>query len=60
VSGAPRHLGAQQRRALQLLPQEAWIVDYVDQRGRRHIKTFPKKKAADPTMRAARSALGEC
>jgi integrase len=28
-------------------PQEAWIVDYVDQRGKRHIKTFQKKKAAD-------------
>jgi integrase len=28
-------------------PQEAWIVDYVDQRGQRHIKTFAKKKQAD-------------
>jgi integrase len=28
-------------------PQEAWIVDYVDQHGKRHIKTFSKKKAAD-------------
>jgi integrase len=28
-------------------PQEAWIVDYVDQRGKRHIKTFSKKKDAD-------------
>ena len=27
--------------------QEAWIVDYVDQKGRRHIKTFAKKKVAD-------------
>src|SRR5467141_4652890 len=27
--------------------QEAWIVDYVDQHGKRHIKTFSKKKDAD-------------
>jgi integrase len=26
---------------------ETWIVDYVDQKGKRHIKTFAKKKAAD-------------
>jgi integrase len=28
-------------------PQEAWIVDYVDQHGKRHIKTFKRKKEAD-------------
>jgi integrase len=28
-------------------PQEAWVVDYVDQHGARHIKTFAKKKPAD-------------
>jgi integrase len=27
--------------------REAWIVDYVDQRGERHIETYTKKKAAD-------------
>jgi integrase len=27
--------------------KEAWIVDYVDQRGERHIKTFERKKDAD-------------
>src|SRR5712664_2640639 len=27
--------------------QEAWVVDYVDQKDKRHIKTFSKKKAAD-------------
>jgi integrase len=27
--------------------KEAWIVDYTDQAGKRHIKTFAKKKAAD-------------
>ena len=28
-------------------PKEAWIVDYVDQHGDRHIKTFAKKRDAD-------------
>ena len=27
--------------------KEAWIVDYVDQVGDRHIETFKKKKQAD-------------
>jgi hypothetical protein len=27
--------------------KEAWIVDYVDQAGKRHIKTFERKKEAD-------------
>jgi integrase len=27
--------------------KEAWIVDYVDQAGKRRLKTFAKKKAAD-------------
>jgi integrase len=27
--------------------QEGWVVDYVDQHRKRHIKTFTKKKAAD-------------
>lgn len=27
--------------------REAWIVDYVDQEGERHIETFAKKKDAD-------------
>jgi integrase len=27
--------------------KEAWIVDYVDQKGKRHLKTFDKKKQAD-------------
>jgi integrase len=26
---------------------EAWVVDYVDQRGHRHIKTFGRRKDAD-------------
>jgi integrase len=28
-------------------PKEAWVVDYVDQQGDRHIKTFAKKRDAD-------------
>jgi integrase len=28
-------------------PREAWVVDYVDQHGRRHIQTFERKKDAD-------------
>ncbi len=27
--------------------KEAWVADYVDQAGRRHIKTFDRKKDAD-------------
>ena len=27
--------------------KEAWVVDYVDQAGTRHLRTFKKKKAAD-------------
>jgi integrase len=27
--------------------KKAWVVDYVDQHGRRHIKTFQQKKRAD-------------
>ena len=27
--------------------KEAWVVDYVDQHGERHIKTFTKKHDAD-------------
>jgi integrase len=28
-------------------PKEAWVVDYVDQRGERHLKTFARKRDAD-------------
>jgi integrase len=28
-------------------PREAWVVDYVDQHGDRHIKTFARKRDAD-------------
>ena len=36
-------VGVTQRRE----PKEAWIVDYRDQHGARHIKTFAKKRDAD-------------
>jgi integrase len=29
------------------LKKEAWVVDYVDQHGKRHLKTFERKKEAD-------------
>ena len=29
--------------------KEAWIVDYSDQQGERHIQTFERKKEADDT-----------
>jgi integrase len=28
-------------------PKEAWVVDYIDQHGDRHLKTFAKKRDAD-------------
>jgi integrase len=28
-------------------PREAWVVDYVDQHGDRHLKTFAKKRDAE-------------
>jgi integrase len=34
--------------------KEAWIVDYADQDGERHIRTFDKKKNADAFHSAAR------
>jgi integrase len=27
--------------------KEAWVVDYTDQHGKRHLKTFPRKKPAE-------------
>ena len=27
--------------------KEAWVVDYFDQHGKRHLKTFPRKKPAE-------------
>jgi integrase len=29
------------------IAKEAWVVDYVDQKGKRHIETFARKKDAD-------------
>jgi integrase len=35
----------------------AWIADYFDQDGKRHIKTFPTKKAADAWLVGTRSEV---
>src|SRR5258708_3639629 len=39
--------------------KEAWIVDYADQHGNRHIKTFAKKKLADAFCRKASLEVSE-
>jgi integrase len=40
-------------------PQEAWIVDYVDQAGKRHIETFARKKAADDRHAEVKVEVGK-
>lgn len=35
-------------------PKTAWIADYLDQGGKRHLKTFESKKAADSWLTATR------
>jgi len=35
-------------------PKTAWIADYKDQAGKRHIKTFQSRKAADAWLVEAR------
>jgi integrase len=39
--------------------KEAWIVDYTDQNGRRHLKTFDKKKQADAFATTAKVQVRE-
>jgi integrase len=39
--------------------KQAWIVDYVDGKGERHIKTFEKKKEADAYSATARVEVRE-
>jgi integrase len=39
--------------------REAWIADYVDQHGARHLKTFRTKKAADAWVVTARHEIRE-
>ena len=34
--------------------KQAWIVDYVDQHGKRHIRTFERKKEADAYQASVR------
>jgi integrase len=35
--------------------REAWVVDYVDQTGKRRLKTFKKKKEADGNQSSVRN-----
>ena len=39
--------------------KEAWIVDYFDQEGDRHIQTFERKKDADAYARRSRSTCAQ-
>jgi hypothetical protein len=38
--------------------KEAWVVDYVDQHGTRHLKTFQRKKDADAHAANVRVDVG--
>jgi integrase len=39
--------------------REAWIVDYLDQNGKRHIETLARKKEADARAAQVRIAIGK-
>jgi hypothetical protein len=39
--------------------REAWVVDYVDQHFKRHIKTFKLKKEADNYLTTVRQEVRE-
>jgi integrase len=39
--------------------KEAWVVDYVDQGGKRRLKTFARKKDADTYEARAKVDIGE-
>src|SRR5690348_10762767 len=39
------------------LEKTAWVADYFDQAGKRHIKTFTTKKAADAWLVTAREQI---
>ena len=39
--------------------KEAWIVDYVDQQGERHIQTFDRKKHADEFQATVKVDVGK-
>src|SRR5262249_48964419 len=39
--------------------KEAWIIDYADQHGERHIETFAKKKDADKRYAAVTVDVGK-
>lgn len=40
-------------------PKEAWVVDYIDQQGKRRLKTFQRKKEADAFAATARVEVRE-
>jgi integrase len=40
-------------------PKTAWIADYFDQAGKRHVKTFKTKKAADAWLVGTRYDVAE-
>ena len=39
--------------------KSAWVVDYVDQHGKRRLKTFARKKEADGFRAKAEHEVGE-
>ncbi len=46
--------------ALGIKPREAWIVDYTDGQGERHIQTFAHKKEADEYHATVRVDVRQC
>ncbi len=41
------------------MKREAWVVDYFDQNGKRHLKTFRRKKDGDAFLVKARHEVAE-
>src|SRR5262245_8556261 len=39
--------------------QEAWVVDYADQQGKRRLKTFALKREADAFAASSRIEVGQ-
>jgi integrase len=52
------YLGEAQKQLKADPPREAWVVDYTDQDGDRHIRTFDKKKEADAFHATVRVDVG--
>ena len=47
MNGSRHHVNPEASLASKGVEKEAWVVDYVDQSGKRRLKTFTKKRAAD-------------